>query len=44
MMHLFATTTSEQVLELGKAAAFTEVEQPRPQRGRTAAADRSQAK
>jgi hypothetical protein len=27
-MHLFATTTSEQVLELGKAAAVTEVEQP----------------
>jgi hypothetical protein len=25
-MHLFATTTSEQVLELGKAAIVTEVE------------------
>ena len=25
-MHLFSTTTAEQVLELGKAAAFTEVE------------------
>jgi hypothetical protein len=28
-MHLFATTTAEQVLELGKAAAITEVEKPR---------------
>jgi hypothetical protein len=28
MMHLFATTTSEQVQELGKAAAVTEVAQP----------------
>jgi hypothetical protein len=28
-MHLFATTTAEQVLELGKAAANTEVEKPR---------------
>jgi hypothetical protein len=27
-MHLFATTTAEQMLELGKAAAFTEVEKP----------------
>jgi hypothetical protein len=27
MMHLFATTTGEQMVELGKAAAFTEVEQ-----------------
>jgi hypothetical protein len=26
MMHLFATTTPEQVLELGKGAAITEVE------------------
>jgi hypothetical protein len=25
MMHLFATTTPEQVLELGKAAAVTDV-------------------
>jgi hypothetical protein len=33
-MHLFATTTAEQVLELGKAATVTEVEPaPRP-RGR----------
>src|SRR6516165_9718895 len=29
LMHLFATTTSEQVIELGKAAAVTEVEQSR---------------
>jgi hypothetical protein len=28
-MHLFATTTADQVLELGKAAAITEVEKPR---------------
>jgi hypothetical protein len=28
-MHLFATTTAEQMLELGKAAAITEVEKPR---------------
>jgi hypothetical protein len=28
-MHLFATTTAEQALELGKAAAITEVEKPR---------------
>jgi hypothetical protein len=35
VMHLFATTTSEEVLELGKAAAVNEVE--RPQDGRTAA-------
>jgi hypothetical protein len=28
-MHLFATTTAEQVLEVGKAAAITEVEKPR---------------
>jgi hypothetical protein len=28
-LHLFATTTSEQMLELGKAAAITEVEKPR---------------
>jgi hypothetical protein len=29
IMHLFATTTPQQVLELGKAAAFTEVEPER---------------
>jgi hypothetical protein len=29
VMHLFATTTAEQMLELGKAAAITEVEKPR---------------
>ena len=28
-MHLFATTTKEQVLELGRAAAVTEVQRPR---------------
>jgi hypothetical protein len=28
-MHLFATTTAEQMLELGKRAAITEVEKPR---------------
>jgi len=28
-MHLFATTTAEQVLQLGKMAAVTEVEKPR---------------
>jgi hypothetical protein len=28
-MHLFATTTAEQMLELGKAAAITEVEKPK---------------
>ncbi|HUL14159.1 MAG TPA: hypothetical protein VLU73_18560, partial [Methylococcaceae bacterium] len=28
-MHLFQTTTAEQVLELGKVAAITEVEKPR---------------
>jgi hypothetical protein len=27
-MHLFATTSSQQMLELGKAAAVTEIEQP----------------
>ena len=32
MMHLFATTTSEQLLQLGKAAVVTEVEQPGPGR------------
>jgi hypothetical protein len=42
IMHLFATTTSEQVLELGKAAAVTEVEQS--ERGRTAAANRRPGK
>ncbi|HEX2929439.1 MAG TPA: hypothetical protein VHV54_06985 [Candidatus Binatia bacterium] len=29
MMHLFATTTPDQALELGKIAAVTEVETPR---------------
>jgi len=33
-MHLFATTTAEQALELGKAAAFTEVEKPREDKSR----------
>jgi hypothetical protein len=28
-MHLFATTTPEQVLNLGKAAAVIEVQKPR---------------
>jgi hypothetical protein len=28
IMHLFATTTAEQMLELGKAAGITEVEEP----------------
>ena len=32
MMHVFATTTAEQILELGKAAAITEVEKPRSKR------------
>jgi hypothetical protein len=27
-MHLFATTTAEQVLELGKGAAVVQIEQP----------------
>jgi hypothetical protein len=30
-MHLFATTTAEQILELGKAAAFARVEAAVPQ-------------
>jgi hypothetical protein len=38
-MHLFATTTSEQVLDLGKVAGVTEAE-PAP-RGRTVGAGRS---
>ena len=28
LLHLFATTTADQVLELGKGAAFVEVEKP----------------
>jgi hypothetical protein len=36
MMHLFATTTSEQALQLGKAAAVSEVEQPKSGRSRAA--------
>jgi len=28
-MHLFATTTPEQVLQLGKTAGVTEVDRPR---------------
>ena len=32
-MHLFATTTPAQVLELGKAAGVTETKQPRADRG-----------
>jgi hypothetical protein len=35
-MHLFATTTAEQVIELGKAAAITEVEKPRTDKTRGA--------
>ena len=27
-MHLFATTTADQVIELGKGAAFVEIEKP----------------
>jgi hypothetical protein len=43
IMHLFATTTSEQVLELGKTAAVTET-QPSPEAGqRTAASRKRQA-
>ena len=34
IMHLFATTSSEQVLQLGKAAAVTEVERPQALRSR----------
>jgi mannosylglycerate hydrolase MGH1-like protein len=34
-MHLFATTTPEQVLELGKAAGVTETAQPTAERSRT---------
>ncbi|HVP81062.1 MAG TPA: glucosidase [Thermodesulfobacteriota bacterium] len=33
-MHLFATTTPEQALELGKAAAITEVQKPRADKTR----------
>ncbi len=33
-MHLFATTTADQVLELGKGAAFVEI-QPQAKRGET---------
>jgi len=36
-MHLFATTTAEQVLELGKAAAITEIEKPLADQTRGAA-------
>jgi hypothetical protein len=39
-MHLFATTTAEQVLELGKAAGVIEVEQ-QEKSGRTAGEVRS---
>ncbi|HEY7193579.1 MAG TPA: hypothetical protein VH439_07535 [Gemmatimonadales bacterium] len=38
IMHLFATTTPEQALELGKAAAAKEVEQPARARKRSAPA------
>jgi hypothetical protein len=38
-MHLFATTTAEQALQLGKAAAFVEAEPGKS--GRTKGADRS---
>jgi hypothetical protein len=34
-MHLFATTTAEQTLELGKGAAFVEVENPKGRRQTT---------
>jgi hypothetical protein len=37
VMHLFATTTAEQMLELGKAAAITEVEKPRANQTRGSA-------
>jgi hypothetical protein len=37
-MHLFATTTDEQVLELGKKAPITEIEKPRG--GQTGSTDR----
>jgi hypothetical protein len=33
-LHLFATTSAEQVLELGKLAAITELEKPAPSSGR----------
>ena len=39
-MHLFATTTADQVLELGKPAAVVEV-QKQPERGQTAGKPRS---
>ena len=39
-MHLFATSTSEQVLELGKVAAITEVEPARPGQSREPAPNR----
>jgi hypothetical protein len=40
-MHLFATTTPEQVLELGKAAAITEVEPARRGQSEEAALSRT---
>ena len=39
-MHLFATTTAEQVLELGKGAAVTEVEPARSGQAEGAALSR----
>jgi hypothetical protein len=42
-MHLFATTTAEQVLALGKSAAMTEVAKPARRSGRRAAAEPAEA-
>ena len=41
LMHLFATTTPEQMLELGKAAAITEVEGATRETGRRGATPRT---
>lgn len=35
LMHLFGTTTADQMLELGKLAAFVEVEKPKGRRQTT---------
>jgi hypothetical protein len=40
LMHVFATSTAEQLLELGKVAGITEVEPPPRGQGREAAPDR----
>jgi hypothetical protein len=42
MLHLFASTSSAQVVELGQAAVHTEL--ARPQDGRTVAVSSGQAK